>query len=182
MKSVFKSVIALMLAAAMLFAFAACSSGNENPNKGNTPNDSSTPINPPNGSSTPVNPPATLDPGAASVSYTIDAKAAYESGMLTSEVSEVLKETGGLIRNKANVTLPKESKTMSYTFRVLEVGGTKFEIADNKVIAIQGVKDGDCGANSRWVLKINDVEVNNANLDALVLNSGDVVVWLYVIG
>ena len=191
MKSVFKSVSVVLFAAAMLFSSVACSISEKTPNndKNSTPSDSPASVNPPVGQSespsAPTPPPtssSTLVPDAALISYSIDARAAYDSGMLSSEVSAALAETRGLLRNKASVTLPKDAKTMASTFRAFEVGGTDFEVADNKVIAIQGVKDGDCGPNSRWVLKINDVEVANANLDTVALNSGDVILWVYVIG
>lgn len=184
MRSVFKSIIIIMLAAALLIAFTACGKSNDkqSPADSASPNGSVTrePLAPANNDPTPAKTAAPLDPDASALSYTIDARAAVSSGKLDSSVASGL-INGGLIMNNASITLPKDSKTMASTFRVLDVAGIKFEMVDNKVIAIQGVQNGACGENSHWVLKINDAEVNE-NADAITLNNGDSVVWIYVIG
>ena len=176
MKSVFKSVIAIMLAAAMLLAFAAC---NKSGNKQNTDSTTAAPQNS-NAPSEVVRTAApTLRPDVASITYTIDATAAYSSGKLSNDIMKELVGTGLLV-NKAVVTLPKDSNITS-TFNVFKVYGVETVVENGQINSIQGVENGACGENSRWVLKINGSEVTQA-LDSVTLNSGDEIIWIYVIG
>ncbi|MBR5949393.1 MAG: DUF4430 domain-containing protein [Clostridia bacterium] len=175
MKSVFKSVIAIMLAAALLFAFAACNKGGSGSkqNEGSTTPDTSATVNPPK-TATP-----TLRPDVVSITYTIDATAAYSSGKLSIDVMKELVGKGLLV-NKALVTVPKDT-VVSSTFGVFSIYGVEAKLNSERDVTIQGISNGDCGENSRWILKINDIEVEGA-FDSVTLKSGDVVVWVYVIG
>ena len=175
MKSVFKSVVAIMLAAALLLAFTACNKGGESKQKeGNETNaPTSAPVNPPR-TATP-----TLSPDIAAVTYTIDATAAYASGMLPADIMGKLSNNGLLVK-KAGVTLPKNSAVSTPFEMFNNVYNIDYKFDPANGVSFQGITNGSCGENSRWVLKINDNEVTGS-FDNVTVNNGDEVLWIFVI-
>ena len=175
MKSFFKSAIAIMLAAALMLSFAAFNKGGNKHNEGG--NNSGNPTAAPGKTNAPA---STLSPNVAVVTFTVDATAAYSSGKLSSDVMSKLANNGLLIK-KAGVTFPKDSP-VSAPFDVFNsIYGVEAKIVSEREVTFQGIANGDCGENSRWVLKINGNEVTGSYEDATVSN-GDEVIWLYVIG
>lgn len=174
MKSIFKSLFALVLISALLVAFAACNNGE---NKQNEHSEGNKPTPTPYKTSAPA---ATLSPDVAVVTFTVDATAAYASGKLSADVMGKLANNGLLI-NKAGVTFPKDSP-VSAPFGVFNsMYGVDAKLVSANEVTFQGISNGDCGENSRWVLKINGNEVTES-FDAATVSNGDQVIWLYVIG
>ena len=173
MKSFFKSIVALMLVSALLVSFAACNKGGSKQNEGNNSNNTSAPVN----SKAPV---STLSPNVAVVTFTVDATAAYSSGKLSDDVMAKITNNGLLIK-KAGVTFPKDSP-ISAPFSVFNsIYSVDAKIVSENEVSFQGISNGDCGENSRWVLKINGNEITES-YENVTISNGDEVIWLYVIG
>lgn len=175
MKSFFKSAIAIMLAAALMLSFAACNKGGNKHNEGG--NNSGNPTAAPGKTNAPA---STLSPDVAGVTFTIDATAAYSSGKLSADVMSKLTNNGLLIR-RAGVTLPKDSPVTTPFSMFKNTHNVEAKLVSEREVTFQGIANGDCGENSRWVLKINGIEVTGSFETATVSN-GDEVIWLYVIG
>lgn len=165
-----RSLIAVLLAIAAVFAFSACKSNEIDPS-------GTVDI----GGKAPSIPVQTADASQlVRVSLTIDATRAYNSAVLPQNIKDVLQNDGMLIKN-ATLTVAKGT-AVSGIFELLRV----YDIAvvseqgpvGTFVTSIQGLENGACGASSGWLFRING-EFPSEGVDSVELHDGDVVEWVF---
>lgn len=173
---IMRSLIAVLLAIAAVFAFSACKSNEIDPS-GTVDiggNDAT-------GGKAPSIPVQTADASQlVRVSLTIDATRAYNSAVLPQNIKDVLQNDGMLIKN-ATLTVAKGT-AVSGIFELLRV----YDIAvvseqgpvGTFVTSIQGLENGTCGASSGWLFRING-EFPSEGVDSVELHDGDVVEWVF---
>ncbi|MBO4879803.1 MAG: hypothetical protein J5544_06045 [Clostridia bacterium] len=163
-------LLALLLAAAMLLAFGACSKSNNGTNNGNgdtvTDDSSATPR--------PTGQPIDAVP---SINLTIDARNAFVHPDLPEEVRGQLANNGFLVDN-AVITLQGENRFDDTFFRLMKLYGTPIVVEDGAITSISGVANGICGENSRWVVIVNG-EVTETPFEELTFTKGDQVRFVY---
>lgn len=176
MNKTFKRIIAFMAALLVMASMYACTKPNTvEPGTNDQKNSTPGPVIDPSATSAPTIDPAVLE-NVVKVTFTVDARAAYECSDLPAEVKAQL-VGNGLLMNNAQITLPKGSKLIS-TFRVLDISGIPIVFENGLVTSLKGVANGSCGENSCWLLKING-EVVEGNIEEIVLNNGDEIVFVY---
>ncbi|MBR6006483.1 MAG: DUF4430 domain-containing protein [Clostridia bacterium] len=163
-------LLALLLAAAMLLAFGACSKSNNGTNNGNgdtvTDDSSATPR--------PTGQPIDAVP---SINLTIDARNAFVHPDLPEEIRGQLANNGFLVDN-AVITLQGENRFDDTFFRLMKLYGTPIVVEDGAITSISGVANGICGENSRWVVIVNG-EVSETPFEELTFTKGDQVRFVY---
>ncbi len=164
MLTYFKRSTAILLTVLMLLALCACSSGT-----GNKDNNTEAPR-----SATPK--PDVIPDNSIRLYFTVDARSAVDSGLLSPDDIQQL-NGNGLLMNNAAITLPRDS-VFSNLFHVLELYGipvvTGNEGGVKRVTEVKGIANGACGESSYWMLIVNGSAVEES-ADTLRFESGDVV-------